>query len=136
MKLATRQMIGRLTRGARLRKIPRGLLALRAIQPKAPTASQGALRLFQQQPRAARTYGRIGELEVRLAIGRKLGWDRIRSDLYEVRRSAKGFVFEGYGSGHGLGMCQNGAAAMGEQGFKYSEILAHYYPNSRLTPSR
>ncbi len=70
MKLAARQMIGRLTRSARLRKTPRGLLALRAIQPKAPAALEGARRLFQQQPQAARTYGRIGELEVRLAIGR------------------------------------------------------------------
>ena len=69
----------------------------------------------------------------RLAIGRTLGWDRIRSDLYEVHRSGDRFVFEGYGSGHGIGMCQDGAAAMGETGFSYKEILAFYYPNTRLS---
>jgi stage II sporulation protein D len=68
----------------------------------------------------------------RLAIGRKLGWDKIRSDLYELRVSGNRFIFEGYGAGHGIGLCQDGAAVMGEQGFTYDQILAYYYPNTRL----
>jgi stage II sporulation protein D len=68
----------------------------------------------------------------RLSIGRTMGWNKLRSDLYEVRREGDRFIFEGYGSGHGIGMCQNGAAAMGEQGFNYREILAYYYPNTRI----
>jgi SpoIID/LytB domain protein len=31
------------------------------------------------------------------------------------------------GWGHGAGLCQIGAAVMGEQGYKYDEILLHYY---------
>ena len=69
---------------------------------------------------------------VRLSIGRAIGWNKLRSDLYEVRREGDRFIFEGYGSGHGVGLCQNGAAAMGEQGLTYKEILAYYYPNTRV----
>jgi stage II sporulation protein D len=68
----------------------------------------------------------------RLSIGRTLGWNRILSDLYEVRGVGEHFVFEGYGAGHGIGLCQNGAAAMGELGHSYREILAHYYPNTTI----
>jgi stage II sporulation protein D len=68
----------------------------------------------------------------RLTVGRKLGWDKIKSDLYEIRQSGDSLTFEGRGSGHGIGMCQNGAATMGEQGSSYKDILAYYYPNTRL----
>lgn len=37
------------------------------------------------------------------------------------------FVFEGVGSGHGVGMSQNGAQAMALEGYDYEEILQHYY---------
>ncbi len=70
--------------------------------------------------------------DFRLAIGRRLGWDKIRSDLYEVRMRDNRFVFEGYGSGHGLGLCQSGAEVMGEQGYSYREILAYYYPDTTV----
>jgi stage II sporulation protein D len=69
----------------------------------------------------------------RLEIGRKLGWDKIRSDLYEIRNSGGRFLFEGYGAGHGIGLCQDGAAAMGEQGYTYDRILAYYYPNTHIS---
>jgi stage II sporulation protein D len=68
----------------------------------------------------------------RLAIGRTLGWNKVPSDLYEVRRSSDRFVFQGHGAGHGIGLCQAGAAVMGEQGYSYKEILAYYYPNTIL----
>jgi stage II sporulation protein D len=74
----------------------------------------------------------IAASEFRLAAGRTLGWERIPSDLYTVRRSADRFVFEGYGAGHGLGLCQRGAAIMGRQGHSYLEILRYYYPGTTL----
>jgi len=37
------------------------------------------------------------------------------------------FVLKGAGWGHGVGLCQIGAAVMGERGFRYDEILLHYY---------
>ncbi|WP_301092583.1 SpoIID/LytB domain-containing protein [Bacteroides acidifaciens] len=42
------------------------------------------------------------------------------------------FILTGAGWGHGVGLCQIGAAVMGEQGYKYEEILSHYYPNSTI----
>lgn len=41
------------------------------------------------------------------------------------------FILTGAGWGHGVGLCQIGAAVMGEQGYHYNDILAHYYPGSR-----
>ena len=37
------------------------------------------------------------------------------------------FVFEGSGNGHGVGLSQNGAQGMAQQGYTYEEIIKHYY---------
>lgn len=37
------------------------------------------------------------------------------------------FILTGAGWGHGAGLCQIGAAVMGEQGYAYDAILLHYY---------
>ncbi len=41
-------------------------------------------------------------------------------------------VFRGKGHGHGVGMCQNGAAAMARDGKTARQILAHYYPDATV----
>ncbi len=42
------------------------------------------------------------------------------------------FVIYGAGWGHGVGMCQIGAAVMGHKGYKFDEILAHYFPHAKI----
>ena len=42
------------------------------------------------------------------------------------------FIFAGAGWGHGVGMCQSGAAGMAHTGHTYTEILNHYYPLGEL----
>lgn len=42
------------------------------------------------------------------------------------------FVFTGAGWGHGVGLCQIGAAVMGEKGYSYREILSHYFQGASL----
>ena len=42
------------------------------------------------------------------------------------------FVLTGAGWGHGVGLCQIGAAVMGEKGYSYKEILNHYFKGSNL----
>ena len=42
------------------------------------------------------------------------------------------FHFIGAGWGHGVGLCQIGAAVMGEQGYTYRQILFHYYKNAQI----
>ena len=42
------------------------------------------------------------------------------------------FILQGAGWGHGVGLCQIGAAVMGDRGYKYPEILSHYFPGARI----
>lgn len=42
------------------------------------------------------------------------------------------FVLTGAGWGHGVGLCQIGAAMMGEKGYSYKEILSHYFKSAEL----
>ncbi len=69
---------------------------------------------------------------LRLAVGRRLGWNLIRSDLYTVNAEGSRIVFSGRGYGHGVGFCQTGADEMGREGKSYREILAYYYPGTRV----
>jgi stage II sporulation protein D len=97
----------------------------------------GSLRILERTPagRALRLQAGgqvIPASSLRFAAGRALGWDRIPSDLYEVSDAGDRWVFEGRGSGHGVGLCQAGAARMGEEGRSYREILKFYYPGTVL----
>ena len=72
----------------------------------------------------------------RLTLGRILGWDIVPGNNYELRREGNVVVVEGSGKGHGVGLCQLGAAGMARQGVGFQEILAYYYPNTVIgTPS-
>jgi stage II sporulation protein D len=68
--------------------------------------------------------------DFRLAVGRALGWNRIRSNWFEVTEQGDSFLFHGRGSGHGVGFCQTGAAEMAREGRSYREILAQYFPGA------
>jgi stage II sporulation protein D (peptidoglycan lytic transglycosylase) len=68
--------------------------------------------------------------EFRLAVGRALGWNRILSNWYEVSPEGDDFLFHGRGSGHGVGLCQAGNAAMSALGRDSSQILAQYFPGA------
>jgi stage II sporulation protein D len=68
--------------------------------------------------------------DFRLAVGRALGWGKILSNWFEVSRQGDNFLFHGRGSGHGVGLCQAGAAAMSAQGRGCTEILAQYFPGT------
>lgn len=72
----------------------------------------------------------ISAEDFRLAVGRTLGWSRILSTWFEVSRQGDHFLFHGRGSGHGVGLCQAGAAAMSAQGRDSAQILAQYFPGA------
>ena len=42
-------------------------------------------------------------------------------------------LLRGAGWGHGVGLCQIGAAVMASEGYNYREILEHYYPGSCIS---
>jgi stage II sporulation protein D len=75
---------------------------------------------------------RIAATSLRFAIDRSLGWDSVKSTLFDVRREGDRFVFRGYGSGHGVGLCQKGADVMASEGRSYRDILAFYYPGTSV----
>ncbi len=62
------------------------------------------------------------------------GFEQIRSPLLRVTPVGDAFVLEGRGWGHGVGMCQWGAAELARRGFSAAEILAYYYPEAQLVP--
>lgn len=75
-----------------------------------------------------------------LMIRRTLSDSHLRSSAFTVERldlDSDGipshFCLRGAGWGHGVGLCQIGAAVMGERGYGYDVILNHYYPGAVLT---
>ena len=66
------------------------------------------------------------ELEIR----RILSESHLKSSAFEVRHDGDMIILEGSGWGHGVGLCQIGAAVMASKGYTYKEILKHYYPES------
>jgi stage II sporulation protein D len=75
-------------------------------------------------------HAEISAEDFQLAVGESLGWNRIPSTWFEVSRQGDTFAFHGRGWGHGVGLCQKGAAAMAAQGRTTHEILAHYFPGA------
>ena len=54
------------------------------------------------------------------------------SAYFYIEAANQGWVLHGGGFGHGVGLSQNGAEAMSEDGLNYEEILAYFYPNTQL----
>lgn len=96
------------------------------------------------------TSGRLSKLKIigdrkTLVIGKELEIRRAlsKTHLYSsafvvdaLDRNEQGipqrFVLIGAGWGHGVGLCQIGAAVMGERGYNYNEILLHYYKGATI----
>jgi stage II sporulation protein D len=74
----------------------------------------------------------VSASSLRFAAGRSFGWNRVRSDLYEVETTDASVIFTGRGAGHGVGLCQAGAEEMARQGQSYRQILEFYYPGTQL----
>lgn len=76
---------------------------------------------------------RIDANEFRYALGRRLGWGQIKSNLYRVQRHGDSWVFSGHGLGHGVGLCQAGAEQMGRMGLSVGRILSTYFPGTEIS---
>ena len=75
----------------------------------------------------------ISASSFRYAANRALGWNKIRSDLYNLRNDGDHILFSGHGSGHGVGLCQAGAEEMARQGKDYRQILDFYFPGTEVS---
>lgn len=67
-----------------------------------------------------------------LAIRKALSSSHLKSSAFEIEKTPDGFTFKGRGWGHGVGLCQIGAAAMAAQGYDYRQILSHYYVGAEI----
>ena len=93
--------------------------------------------------------GRICKLKIvgtlkTFTIGKEMEIRRVLSDSHlfssafvvdkgEVKEGIpQNFILSGAGWGHGVGLCQIGAAVMGEKGYSYEEILLHYYKGAEI----
>jgi SpoIID/LytB domain protein len=129
---------------------------LRSLIEKKLKINLGAI--IDLQPLARGKSGRIWRLKIvgskgsfiigkELEIRRSLSETHLMSSCFEVERmSADGkpltdsnaadvpqkFILKGKGWGHGVGLCQIGAAVMGENGYTYDQILLHYYSNAEI----
>jgi stage II sporulation protein D len=68
----------------------------------------------------------------RLQVGRRLGWSAVPGNNFTAEQEGDAVVLRGRGLGHGLGLCQRGAAGMAAQGAGFRDILNHYFPNTAL----
>lgn len=102
------------------------------LQPVERGASGRLVKLRIVGSRAVRVVGK--ELEIR----RWLSPTHLYSSAFVVdkieRQGTICFLLKGAGWGHGVGLCQIGAAVMGERGCSYEDILRHYYPGALLAP--
>jgi SpoIID/LytB domain protein len=69
------------------------------------------------------------ELEIRRALSQS----HLYSSAFVVQREGGRFVLRGAGWGHGVGLCQIGAAVMADRGKSYREILEHYYRGASVS---
>ena len=68
------------------------------------------------------------ELEIRRWLSRS----HLYSSAFIVRTEGERFIFHGAGWGHGVGLCQIGAAVMATRGFSAEEILSHYFTGTQM----
>jgi len=81
---------------------------------------------------------RIVGTEKTIVVGKELEIRRILSDshlkssAFDVEFTDGSVILHGWGWGHGVGLCQIGAAVMASKGYGYRHILEHYYPGAKV----
>jgi len=73
-------------------------------------------------------YGSSGTITIKgKDLRNYLGENNIKSTIFFVEKQNNAFVFNGFGWGHGVGLSQEGAKGMSENGWDYKKILKHFY---------
>lgn len=100
-------------------------------------------KIMQVQLSGTDKSGRITQLKIITATGELkilakdfrniIGPNIIRSTNFSVNLVGLDMVFEGFGWGHGVGLCQWGAYFMAKQGLTFKQILQYYYPGTEIS---
>jgi stage II sporulation protein D len=100
------------------------------IRQIAPLARGPSGRIYRLKIIGERDFIIVGkELEIRRALSRT----HLYSSAFVVEKEPDRFVLRGAGWGHGVGLCQIGAAVMANEGATYLEILHHYYRGTTVS---
>lgn len=97
--------------------------------------------ILEMNPLERGESGRIWKLRIKgskktMIVGKELEIRRIlspthlKSSAFDIEITPEKVIFTGKGWGHGVGLCQIGAAVMASRGYGYREILSHYYPGA------
>lgn len=98
----------------------RALTGLTVLE-RTPSGRAGRLRAGGFTPETLPAH------EFRMAAGRMLGWQRIRSTAFEIAPAPGGYRFQGVGYGHGVGLCVLGAGRRAARGDDTASILWAYF---------
>ena len=82
----------------------------------------------------SRTYIIGKELEIRRTLSESHLYSSafVADKVMNSENIPEEFILTGAGWGHGVGLCQIGAAVMGSKGYAYTAILNHYFPDTEI----
>jgi len=106
---------------------------VRALEPVERGESGRIIRLRVVGERRTLVIGK--ELEIRRALSRSHLYSSafvVRSEQGPLSDYPARFALIGAGWGHGVGMCQIGAAMMADLGHTHEEVLSHYFNNAQV----
>ena len=107
----------------------------RRLDRIAVTTRDDSGRAREVEVRGDRTRTLRGE-DLRTILNSELGARAIMSTRVTIERRGTNYRFTGTGFGHGVGLCQTGAAARAARGEAVTDILAAYYPGAALSRVR
>ena len=106
--------------------------AIKALVPVERGPSARLIRIRIEGTQGAIEIGK--ELEIRRAFSKSHLYSSafIVETVSEATSIPSAFILKGAGWGHGVGLCQIGAAVMAERGYRFNEILEHYFHSAKL----
>jgi hypothetical protein len=95
-------------------------------------ASRNESTRVQELQLVGMTPSKISGQELRMAVGRTLGWQYIQSTLFDLTRRGNSVRLRGHGYGHAVGMCVIGSGRLAAAGRSATEILEQYFPGTTI----
>lgn len=68
-----------------------------------------------------------------IKLGQTFGWDKAPGTKFTLEKSTDSVIVHSTGAGHGVGLCQWGAAGLAKNGKTYKDILKFYFPGTALS---
>ncbi len=108
----------------------RGALRKLKIRDRVDSGRVGVLTLEGLTP------DRISGQDFRMAIGRTLGWQVVKSTAFELSQHHSVYTLKGHGYGHGVGLCVIGSMRRAADGESRASLLQTYFPGLEVADYR